>query len=185
MKKIGLVGGTGPQFTLIYYKELTRRINERSGGIDFPEICIESLNLNRALRYVEKEQYEELAAYVLQAIRNLEKSGAQVIALTAATMHIFYDMVAQNVDIPFISSPEAAAEYAASKGYHKVGLLGTIFTMEKDYLSKAFISRGIEVIVPDPDKRVYGKRKEALFPIHIPEFRRRAIFYDLKHTDKG
>ena len=154
MKKIGLVGGTGPESTLIYYKELNRRINERSGGTDFPEISIESLNLNRALRYVEKEQYEELAAYVSQAIFNLEKSGAQVIALTAATMHIIYDMVAQNVDIPFISIPEAAAEYAASKGYHRVGLLGTIFTMEKDYLSKAFISRGIEVTVPDPATRV-------------------------------
>ena len=123
-EKIGLVGGTGPQSTLIYYKELNRRINERSGGTE-------------------------------------------------------------KVHTPFISIPETAAEYAASKGYHRVGLLGTIFTMEKDYLSKAFISRGIEVIVPDPDKRVYGKRKEALFPIHIPKFRRRAIFYDLKHTDKG
>ena len=160
-------------------------MNEGSCGTGFPEIIIESLSLNRALGYVEREQYEELAAYVSQAIRNLEKSGAQVMALTAATMHIVYDMVAQKVHTPFISIPETAAEYAASKGYHRVGLLGTIFTMEKDYLSKAFISRGIEVIVPDPDKRVYGKRKEALFPIHIPEFRRRAIFYDLKHTDKG
>ena len=153
-EKIGLAGGTGPESTLIYYKELNRRINERSGGTDFPEIIIESLNLNRALGYVEREQYEELAAYVLQAIRNLEKSGAQVIALTAATMHIVYDMVAQKVNTPFISIPETAAEYAASKGYHRVGLLGTIFTMEKDYLSKAFISRGIEVIVPDPATRV-------------------------------
>lgn len=53
-----------------------------------------------------------------------------------------------------ISIPEAAAEYAVSKGYHRVGLLGTIFTMEKDYLSKAFLQRGIEVIVPDADIRV-------------------------------
>ena len=172
MKKIGLVGGTGPESTLIYYKELNRRINERSGGTDFPEITIESLNLNRALGYVEREQYEELAAYVSQAICNLEKGGAQVIALTAATMHIVYDMVAQKIHTPFISIPETAAEYAASKGYHRVGLLGTIFTMEKDYLSKAFISRGIEVTVPDPATRVlvneriskeleYGVVKEA------------------------
>ena len=111
MKKIGLVGGTGPESTLIYYKELNRRINERSGGTDFPEIIIES-------------------------------------------MHIIYDMVAQKVHTPFISIPETAAEYTASKGYHRVGLLGTIFTMEKDYLSKAFIKRGIEVVVPDPATRV-------------------------------
>lgn len=153
MKKIGLVGGTDPESTLIYYKELNRRINERSSGTDFPELSIESLNLNRALGYVQREQYKELAAYVSQAICNLEKSGAQVIALTAATMHIIFDMVAQKAHTPFISISETAAEYAASKRYHRVGLLGTIFTMEKDYLSKAFISRGIEVIVPDPATR--------------------------------
>ncbi|MGN1165580.1 MAG: aspartate/glutamate racemase family protein, partial [Lachnospiraceae bacterium] len=154
MKKIGLVGGTSPESTLIYYKELNRRINERNGGSDFPEISIESLNLSRALRFVEKKQYEELAEYVSQAICNLEKGGAQVVALTAATMHIVYDMVAENVRTPFISIPETAAEYAFSKGYRRVGLLGTIFTMEKDYLSKAFINKGIEVIVPNPDIRV-------------------------------
>lgn len=71
-----------------------------------------------------------------------------------ATMHIIYDMVAPNVNIPFFSIPEAAVEYAVSKGYHRVGLLGIIFTMEKDYLSKTFLQRGIEVIVPDADIRV-------------------------------
>ena len=58
--------------------------------------------------------------YVSQAICDLEKGGAQVIALTAATMHIVYDMVAQKVHTLFISIPETAAEYAASKGYHSV-----------------------------------------------------------------
>ena len=46
---------------------------ENTGWTDFPEISIESLNLNRALGYVEREQYEELATYVSQAICNLEK----------------------------------------------------------------------------------------------------------------
>lgn len=30
------------------------------------------------------------------------------------------------------------------KGYNKVDLLGTVFTMERDYLRDAFVNRGIE-----------------------------------------
>lgn len=153
MKKIGLIGGTGPESTLVYYKELNRRIDARNGGTDFPEIIIESLNLCKALGFVANEQYEELSNYVLNAIGNLERSGADIVALTAGTMHVIYDKVKNKVNVPFISIPETAAEYAFAKGYKKVGLLGTIFTMEKDYLSKAFIERGIEVIVPDKDGR--------------------------------
>lgn len=35
----------------------------------------------------------------------------------------------------------------------KVGLLGTFFTMEKDYLSKAFVANNIEVITPSKEDK--------------------------------
>lgn len=62
MKKIGLVGGTGPESTMIYYRELNKRLNERSSHQEFPEIIIESLNLNKALKFVADEEYDELTS---------------------------------------------------------------------------------------------------------------------------
>ena len=154
MKKIGLIGGTGPESTLVYYKELNARLNQMADGKAFPEIAIESLDLYKALDMVGNEKYEELADYILQHIKNLEYGGAEIIALTAATMHVVYDKLKPQVTKPFISIPETAAEYAVSKGYKKVGLLGTIFTMEKDYLSKAFTQAGIDVFVPSKEDRL-------------------------------
>lgn len=37
MKKIGLVGGTGPESTLMYYKELNTRIDKITHGAHMPE----------------------------------------------------------------------------------------------------------------------------------------------------
>lgn len=42
---------------------------------------------------------------------------------------------------------------AVSLGFKKVGLLGTIFTMEKDYMKKDLIEAGIDVIVPKKEER--------------------------------
>lgn len=154
MKKLGLVGGTGPESTMVYYRELNKRINEKTNGKEFPEIVIESVNLYKALGLVAGEQYEELDKYLSKAISNLEACGADIIALTAGTMHVVFERLESNVSVPLISIPEAAAERAVSKGYKKVGLLGTIFTMEKDYLSKAFVEKGIEVVVPSAAHRV-------------------------------
>lgn len=153
MKKLGLIGGTGPESTLVYYKELNRRFNENCGEKSFPEISIESVNLFRALDLVTNEKYDELTQYLGERLQNLEKGGAQIVALTAATMHVVFEELQPFVKVPFISIPESAAEYALSKGYKKVGLLGTIFTMEKDYLSKAFLAKGIEVVVPSKQER--------------------------------
>lgn len=154
MKKIGLVGGTGPESTLVYNRELNTRINERTLGRRFPELSIESADLFTALKYVSEERYDELTDYLYEKIKNLEDGGAEIVALTAATMHVVYDRLKEKVTVPFISIPEAAADFALKKGYKKVGMLGTIFTMENDYLSKAFTEKGIEVVVPDKASRV-------------------------------
>lgn len=153
MKKIGLIGGTGPESTLVYYKELNSRLNKLADGKAFPEIAIESIDLFKALNLVANEKYSELTDYISDRIKNLENGGAEIIALTAATMHVVYDSLKPKANKPFISIPGTAAEYAVSKGYKKVGLLGTIFTMEKDYLSKAFVAKNIEVITPSKEDK--------------------------------
>ncbi len=47
VKKIGLVGGTGPESTLMYYKELNTGIDEATGGKNMPDIAIESVNFRK------------------------------------------------------------------------------------------------------------------------------------------
>ena len=159
MKKIGLVGGTGPESTLIYYKDLNSRIDKMTGGTQMPDLAIESVNFRRAWEYVCGEKYDLLADYLSEKVNNLRTSGAQVIALTAATMHIVYDEIVQKTQIPLVSIPKSVCEEIQKKGYKKVGLLGTIFTMEQDYMKKDLLEAGIEVIIPEKsDRELIAKR---------------------------
>lgn len=148
MKKIGLIGGTGPESTLIYYKELNTRINKKLKDKAFPEIAIESVDLVKALKLCYDEKYDELADYLNEKIRNLQNGGVEILGLTSATMHLVWDKIQKDVKVPFISVPESAAEFAVKKGYKKVGLIGTIFTMSKDYVTKPFMDKGIDVVLP-------------------------------------
>ena len=159
MKKIGLVGGTGPESTLMYYKELNARIDEATNGKHMPDIAIESVDFRRAWDYVTKKQYDLLADYLAEKINCLKLSGAEVISLTAATMHIVYDELIKKTDTALISIPQAVSKEAAARGYKKVGLLGTIFTMEQDYMKKDFSKADIEVCIPDKeDRELIAKR---------------------------
>lgn len=154
MKKLGLIGGTGPESTLVYYKEINRQVNEATGGKQFPEIAIESVNLFKALNLVSEKRYDELESYLLQAAQNLQNGGADIIALTAGTMHLVYDRLKSKIAKPFISIPQTVAEYAVECGYKRLGLLGTIFTMENTFLTKPFTDCGIEVFVPEEADRI-------------------------------
>ncbi len=159
MKKIGLVGGTGPESTLMYYKELNSKIDELTGGKNMPELVIESVNFRKAWEMVSTEQYKELACYLSEKVNSLVESRAEIIALTAATMHIVFDEIEKNTNVSLVSIPKTICNEVIEKGYKKVGLLGTIFTMEQDYMKKDLLQAGIEVVVPDKsDRELIAKR---------------------------
>ncbi len=153
MKKIGLVGGTGPESTLMYYKELNLRIDSMTGGKEMPDVAIESVNFRKAWDHVSSGNYSELIDYLSEKVSLLKGSGCDIIALTAGTMHIVFDEIEKQTGVSLVSIPKAVCDEAVRRNYKKVGLLGTVFTMEKDYMKKDLINAGIEVFVPCKDDR--------------------------------
>ena len=155
MKKIGLVGGTGPESTLMYYKELNSRIDSLTGEKSMPDIAIESVDFRRAWNYVCNKEYDALAEYLAEKVRCLEAAGCEVISLTAVTMHIVFDEIVKKsgTKLPLVSIPKAVADEAVARGIKKIGLLGTIFTMEQDYMKKDLQEAGVQVFVPENSER--------------------------------
>ena len=120
MKKIGLVGGTGPESTLMYYKELNSRIDKMSNGTQMPDLAIESVNFRRAWDYVSGAKYDLLTDYLSEKVECLKAGGAEVIALTAATMHIVYDEIVQKTKVPLVSIPKSVCCWAQSSPWNRI-----------------------------------------------------------------
>ena len=154
MKKIGLIGGTGPESTVMYYKELNSRIDKLTNGKAMPDLSIESVDFRRAWEYVTTQKYDMLIDYLSEKVISLSKAGAEIISLTSATMYIVIDEIEAKTKTKLVSLPKAVADEATKNGYRKVGLLGTIFTMEQDYMKSDLIKAGIEVVVPGKDDRL-------------------------------
>jgi len=148
MKKLGLIGGMGPESTIPYYHDIVYGVQEAIGEQAFPELTIESVNVFKVLGLCKEQKYDELTKYLMRAIDNLAKSGADFAALSANTSHIVFDRLKEQSPIPLISIVEATCEEAKRRGLKKIGLLGTIFTMTGEFFKAPFIKKGIEVIVP-------------------------------------
>lgn len=159
MKKLGLVGGMGPESTIPYYHDIVYGVQEMLNGAVFPELSIESVNVFEVLRLCGEKKYDELTEYLLEAINNLAKSGADFAALSANTPHIVFDRLKEQSPIPLISIIEATCEEAKYKGLKRIGLLGTIFTMAEDFFKEPFVKAGIEVITPSEDEMEFVNKK--------------------------
>lgn len=161
MKKLGLIGGTGPESTIVYYRELTQGVQKRLGRAVFPPLCIDSLSVFELLDFCEKGEYDRLADYLLAGLRNLSSAGAEVAALTGITAHIVFDQLSQRSPIPIVSMVDTACAYAAGRGYTKIALLGTLPTMNGTFFQQPFLKKGIEVVTPTESEKAYIGEKIA------------------------
>ena len=120
---------------------------------------VESIDEVEILRRIDEKIYNEddykkaLKEYLSEKVLCLKKAGAEVISLTAVTMHIVFEELVNNTGVSLISIPKAVCKEVKNKGYRKILLLGTIFTMEQDYMKNDFRDAGIEVFIPDEDDR--------------------------------
>lgn len=148
MKKLGLVGGMGPESTIPYYHDIVYGVQKEMGDNIFPNLTIESLNVFEVLHLCSEKNYDELVKYLMGAIHNLVKSGADFVALSANTPHIVFDKLQEQSTVPLLSIVEATCEEAKHRHYRKIGLLGTIFTMEESFFKIPFVENEIEIIIP-------------------------------------
>lgn len=159
MKKLGLVGGMGVESTIPYYHDIVYGVQNRIGKNFFPNVAIESVNVFDVLKFCGEQKYDELTDYLMRAIKNLTASGADFIALSANTPHIVFDRLQEQSSVPLVSIIEATRNEAIRLNKHKVGLLGTIFTMKEDFFKKPFYSSNIEIIIPTTEEMKYINKK--------------------------
>ena len=155
MKKLGLVGGMGVESTIPYYNDIVYGVQNKIGKKFFPNITIESVNAFDVLGLCSEQKYDELTDYLMQAIKNLTTSGADFIALSANTPHIVFDRLQNISTVPLVSIVEATRNEAIRLNKHKLGLLGTIFTMTEDFFKKPFYNSNIEIITPTAEEMEY------------------------------
>ena len=159
MKKLGLVGGMGPESTIPYYHDIVYGVHEKLGGDVFPELTIESVNIFKMLEYFKQEDYDGLTGYLMNAVNHLIQGGADLVALSANTPHIVFDRLQELSAVPLVSIIEATRDEAVRIGYQKIDLLGTIFTMKGDFFRKPFEESGIEIITPTDEEMAYLNQK--------------------------
>jgi aspartate racemase len=149
---LGIVGGLGPESTIDYYRRILEEW-KRDDPSSTPSIIIDSLDVNRGLRLVEHDR-PGLIEYLSASINRLAAAGADFAAMAANTPHVVFDDLA-NSPIPLVSIVEACAEEAQRRGLRRLGLLGTRFTMEGKFYPEVFVRRGMAIVAPNGEERVW------------------------------
>ncbi|MBE6890114.1 MAG: amino acid racemase [Ruminococcaceae bacterium] len=149
MKKIGLMGGLGPASTIEYYKGLVELSLSQFGAEKYPQIVIDSVDMAEHTKYFNEHDYQKIGDLIYESLCVLKNAGAQVAAITANTEHIAWDYVKDRLPLKAISIVDATVEECLKRGYQRIVVFATEWTLRSGLYANAFIKAGITPIVPD------------------------------------
>ena len=153
MKTLGLIGGTTWLSTVDYYRYINQITGERYGGDASARLILYSVNFSEFKAWADAGDWDTITERLSEIAAKLKTAGAEAIVLCSNTTHIAADAIQQSIGIPVLHIVDAVAKEIENLPAKKVALLGTRFTMEKDFYKSKLLGFGIETIIPEAEDR--------------------------------
>ena len=153
MHTIGLIGGMSWESSAEYYRLINQRVRDQLGPLRSAQVLMYSVDFGPVEQAQHAGRWDDAALILEDAARRLQAGGADCVVLCTNTMHLVAPRIEAAVSIPFLHIADATAAAALEAGTLTVGLLGTAFTMEQDFLKSRLAAQGLTVLVPDADER--------------------------------
>jgi aspartate racemase len=151
-RKVGIIGGMGPEATAEMYRRIIRVFQRRYGAVydsDYPEMVIVNLPIPDV---VEREGYSSAVKDMLvETASKLKEYGVDFIAIPCNTVSVFSETIRKVVGIEVIDIVEEVAKEVKNEALTCVGLLATENTIRARLYQRAL--EGVRLIVPTREEQ--------------------------------
>jgi len=147
MKKIGIIGGMGPEATAAFYSGIFRIFQKRFGARyddDYPEIIMISLPLPDVVECRGDES--AIVSMLTEAAERLQSAGAEFIAIPCNTACRYLRCIEKAVSIPVLDIVEETAKRIKAGPYKRIGLLATKATIKSGIYEKCLEKYGMSIV---------------------------------------
>lgn len=153
MKTVGIIGGMGTVATIDLFNKIVIETNAKSDKEHIHILIDNNTQIPDRTSFILGKG-EDPTNEIVKSAKNLEKIGADFLAIPCNTAHYFYETIKLNVEIDVINMIEETAKSIKLKQINKVGLLATTGTIKASIYESVFSKYDIEIIKPN----YYGQR---------------------------
>jgi len=141
------------------------------GAHAHPQVTMHTYPLSDYMRHVEANRWEDAGRLLLSSGQKLADAGAEILICPDNTLHQALDLVRDQLSVPWLHIAEEVAAVASTRGFGRLGILGTCFLMEGPVYAAKLSRQGISYEIPDAEARraineiifgelVYGRFEE-------------------------
>jgi aspartate racemase len=182
LKHIGIVACSAEGAALCY-RTICQEALTVVGKNDHPRITLDSIAMARWMPAFDAGDWAGVARVMLDSARLLANAGADFAICPDNSAHVAWDHLQAETPIPWLHIARVLGEEARRRGFRRVGLLGTRFTMGggAPVYRPVLDALGIETVVPDAadakevDRIIFAELVDGVFSDASREFYNRVI----------
>lgn len=145
MKTVGIIGGMGTIATIDLFNKIVLETNAKSDKEHLHILIDNNAQIPDRTSFIlgdgEDPTYE-----LVKSAKNLEKIGADFLAIPCNTAHYFYDVIKENVNIEIINMIEETSKFIKCNNINRVGLLATSGTIKAKVYDNILKNYSIEIV---------------------------------------
>jgi aspartate racemase len=126
-----------------------------------PEVSLHTHSLGEYMDFIYRDDWQGVADLMLSSAEKLKSIGADFLICPDNTLHRSFALVAERSPLPWLHIVEEVAAEARRRGFRRVAITGTRYTMEGQVYPEVLERNGIGYRVPPPLDR--GKINQIIF----------------------
>lgn len=151
MKRVGIIGGLGPETTSEFYLDIVFSCQKKERTAR-PSIIIASVPLPYRIEedaITNNTGIERCLPFLLQEAKRLERAEAEFIVMPCNSLHMFITEIRNAVSVPVLSIVEETVKFLKQEHMRKVGIISTSATIKNKLYENAFAENQIEYVAPN------------------------------------
>ena len=125
MRSVGILGGMGPQATLLLMKKVFEAVSAKDDNQHIPLVVHQNTQVPSRIKFIIDGGQDNPLPVLRKMAYDLTTLGCDLLAMPCNTAHFFYQEIASNVDVPFLNMIESSSLEIKRLGLKKVGILAS------------------------------------------------------------
>lgn len=135
------------------YRTICLEADERLGKHAHPHISLDNHSLGEYQPHIAAGAWEQVGALMLDSAERLARAGADFLICPDNTIHQAMPFVAPRSPLPWLHIAGVVADEAASRGFRRIGILGTHWLVMSEVYPEQLEQRGLQWMRPSDEER--------------------------------
>lgn len=152
MRRVGILGGMGPQATILLMQKVLAAVPAQDDAGHIPLIVDQNPQVPSRIRRLIEGVGEDPGPVLADMARRLVAGGAEALAMPCNTAHHYAPVIRAAVDVPFIDMVALSVQRAVGLAEGgQVGILASPAVRRIGLFDAAFAGTGIRPVYPDDE----------------------------------